>query len=131
MKKEIKPWFDNKYGKHKTKYNDPILEKEKKKGLKVWTDKQGNKLTAKEFMERWRQGIEGLTPLQVTKTHLRSLKVALIGILLGLYYSVMAFKQLYWLFVILLGSLGIMLSQWVAIWQKKKALEEIEGRFKQ
>ena len=97
--------------------------------MKVWTDKQGNKLTFKEFMERWRQGIEGLTPLQVTKTHLKSLKVALIGILLGLYYSVMAFKDLYWLFVILLGSLGIMLSQWVAIWQKKRALQNMERRF--
>jgi len=97
--------------------------------MKVWTDKQGNKLTAKEFMERWRQGIEGLTPLQVTNTHLHSLKVALLGVILGLYYSVMAFKQLYWLFVILLGSLGILLSQWVVIWQKKKALERIEGRF--
>ncbi len=116
----MKPWFENKYDKFRPR---------KKKTIKVWTDKHGNKLTFKEFMERWRKGIEGLTPLQVTKTHLHSLKVAFIGILLGLYFSVMAFKQLYWLFVILLGSLGITLSQWVAIWQKKRALENMERRF--
>ncbi len=97
--------------------------------MKVWRTPKGEWLTFKEFMERWRKGIEGLTPLQIINTHLRSLKLALIGILLGLYYSIMAFKQLYWLFVILLGSLGIMLSQWVVIWQKKKALENIERRF--
>ena len=97
--------------------------------MHFWKTPKGEKLNFKQFMKKWGEGIEGLTPLQVTKTHLHSLKVAFIGILLGLYYSVMAFKQLYWLFVILLGSLGIILSQWVAIWQKKKALERIEGRF--
>lgn len=117
---EVEPWFNNKYDKYRQR---------KPKKMKVWTDKLGNKLTFKEFMERWRKGIEGLTPLQVINTHLHSLKIALIGILLGLYFSVMAFKQLYWLFVILLGSLGIMLSQWVAIWQKKRALENMKRRF--
>lgn len=98
--------------------------------MKVWTDKQGNKLTAKEFMQRWRKGIEGLTPLQTTKTQFHSTKLVILGIILGIIFSLLDFKRLYWLFIILLGSFGITLSQLVAVWQKKKALEDIEKNFK-
>ena len=101
------------------------------KKRKFWTDKQGNELTFKEFMERWRKGIEGLTPLQTTKTQLHSTKIVLLGITLGMIFSLLDFKRLFWLFVILLGSLGITLSQLVVLWQKKRAYEDIERRFKE
>ena len=31
-----------------------------------WKDRQGNKISFKEFMKRWRTGVEGITPLQST-----------------------------------------------------------------
>jgi hypothetical protein len=99
--------------------------------MKFWTTPKGEKLTFSQFMDRWRKGIEGLTPLQIVNTNYHSLKLVFIGIILGLIFSVMAFKQLYWLFFILLGSFGITISQWVAVWQKKKALEEIEKSVKE
>ena len=102
--------------------------------MKVWTDRQGNELTFKEFMERWKAGIEGLTPLQTTKTQLHSTKLVILGIVLGMIFSLLDFKRLFWLFIILLGSFGITLSQMVVLWQKKRAYEDfdkkLKGRFK-
>ena len=96
---------------------------------KFWKTPEGEWLTFKEFMERWRKGIEGLTPLQTTKTQLHSTKLVVLGIILGMIFSLLDFKRLFWLFIILLGSFGITLSQLVVLWQKKKALENIERRF--
>ena len=136
--KKTKPWFENKSEKHKRKYStkiegeelkdEPIKIKTKRK---FWKTPKGEWLTFKEFMERWKKGIEGLTPLQTTKTQLHSTKLVILGIILGMIFSVLDFKRLFWLFIILFGSLGITLSQMVVLWQKKKAHEEIEGRFKE
>lgn len=128
MNKETKPWFENKGDKYKESWkgNEP----EEKGKLKVWKDRDGRWITFKEFMERWRKGIEGLSQLQIIKTQLHSMKLVFLGIILGLIFSVLAFKQLFWLFIILLGSLGITLSQYVALWQKKKAHEDFENRLK-
>lgn len=103
--------------------------------MKFWKTPKGEWLTFKEFMERWKKGIEGLTPLQTTKTQFHSTKLVLLGIILGMIFSLLDFKRLFWLFIILLGSLGITLSQMVVLWQKKKALEDfdkkLKGRFKE
>jgi len=34
-------------------------------------DRYGNKLTWKEFISRWKEGIEGITPSQRIKTQLK------------------------------------------------------------
>lgn len=100
-----------------------------KKKRKFWTDKYGVELTFSEFMQRWKQGIEGLTPLQTTRTQYHSTKIIIIGILFGIIVSIMAIKQLWWVLIILVGTLGNVLMQLVSLWQKIKALENIEAQF--
>ncbi len=130
MKEQTTPWFENKSEKYKESWKGNGEDEEPKKKLKVWKDRDGRWITFKEFMDRWRKGIEGLTELQIIKTQLHSMKLVFLGIVLGLIFSLLAFKQLFWLFIILLGSLGITLSQFVALWQKKKAHEDFERRVK-
>jgi len=70
--------------------------------LKIWTDREGKKLTASEFVERFKQGVEKVTPLQSVKSNLLGYTIVVIGILWGLVISFTS-KQ-YWLLTILLGS---------------------------
>lgn len=89
------------------------------------TDKAGNKLTWKEFMARWRKGIEGITPLQQTNTQLFSTAIMLIGIISGLIISLFAIKTLWWLSIVLFGALGNTSVSYLGLWQKKQVLKRL------
>jgi hypothetical protein len=47
--------------------------------MKILKDKQGNKLTVKEFMSRWAEGIANLTPLQKVSNEARAALITLLG----------------------------------------------------
>ena len=94
--------------------------------MKVWTDRQGKQVTAKEFMQRWKQGIQKVTPLQQTKAQLWSYSLIFIGIIIGLFVTFNS--NTYWLFIILLGSFGISFIQFLGIFQKYLMLKNIERR---
>ncbi len=91
-----------------------------------WKDKQGNKLTYKQFMERWKQGIQKVTPLQQIKIQVRSTKLSLIGIVAGIGVSIWKIENLWWVLLILLGVLGVTSMQLVGMIQKRNILEKIE-----
>ena len=94
--------------------------------MKIWTDKQGNKLTPSEFMARWKEGIMQVTPLQQTKSVINSTWIILIGVICGIVISLFNFKQLWWVLIILGGALiNTSISQ-IATYQKYKALKDIE-----
>lgn len=93
--------------------------------MKVWKDKKGNKLTAKEFIQRWKEGIERVTPLQQTQNQINGYIVVLIGELWGIYYA-LASKTL-WLATILIGGYMISKAQLTGIYQKKLMLKQLEG----
>ena len=97
--------------------------------MKVWTDKQGNELTAKEFMQRWKEGILKVTPLQTSKINLLGYAFVFAGIGFGLLVSIWA--RQYWLFLILVGSAIISSTQALAAYQKYLAFKEIERRFEE
>ena len=42
---------------------------------KILKDKEGNKLTFKEFMAKWKDGIENITPLQKLRTQISPQKM--------------------------------------------------------
>lgn len=67
-------------------------------------DKQGNKITWKEFFKRWKEGIDGITPKQKIQTQFNGTIIQLTGILFGLAISIIGYKQLWWLGIILLGA---------------------------
>ena len=52
--------------------------------VKVWKDKEGKKITAKEFGQRFKDGINNITPVQKLKNEVRSTFTMLIGYLVGL-----------------------------------------------
>ena len=94
------------------------------------TTKTGEVITWKEFGNRWKKGIEGITPLQQTKTQLHSTMVTLIGIICGIVISIIAYRSMWWLIIILVGALGNTLVGYLSLWQKKRQLIIIENEMK-
>lgn len=95
--------------------------------MSFWKDKKGNQLSRKEFIEKWKEGIQKVTPLQQTNIQLRSTKIMLIGITAGIIVSLFKIKTLWWMLLVLLGVLGVTLMQFVNLFQKRNALKMWEN----
>jgi len=98
--------------------------------MHFWTDKSGKKLTFKEFKQRWSEGIAGITQLQLVSQQLRGMNIILLGLLCGIVVCCFNIKNLWWLLIILIGSLYVNITQYIGTWQKKKAYEDVENRIK-
>ena len=61
---------------------------------------------------------------------IKSMYITIIGLLCGIVITLIAFKTLWWLFIILVGGLFNTSIQLIGIWQKKRILENIELNFK-
>jgi len=100
--------------------------------MKVWKDKQGNKIDSKEFFSRWGKGIEGITPIQKLKTQLLGTKITLTGISLGILVSIYGWKNLWWVGIILIGAVintGVQylgLKQQLDTFNKMEQYEEVD-----
>ncbi len=94
--------------------------------MHFWKDKEGNKLTYKQFIKKWSEGIQKVTPLQQTRIQVRSTKISLIGIVSGIGVSIWKFENLWWVLLILLGVLGVTSMQLLGMIQKRNILENIE-----
>ncbi len=90
------------------------------------TDKEGNKLTWKEYVERWKKGIKEITPLQQLTTQINSTYIILIGLVSGLVITIYNFKQFWWLAIILFGALINTYIQLIGLKQKRNLFETIE-----
>ena len=62
--------------------------------MAFWKDKKGNELTRKEFIERWKQGIQQVTPYQQVKMQLRSTYLMIVGFIAGIIATAFAIKTL-------------------------------------
>ena len=89
--------------------------------------KEGEKISWKEFMSRWKKGIEGITPLQKLKAQRNGINLQLIGLLLGFVISILNYKQLWWLTLILFGGLIVTGVQKLGIKQQIINLEDFES----
>ena len=96
-------------------------------------DRLGNKLTFKEYMKRWKSGIEGITPLQQTITQIYGNWIIILGISLGIIVNlVIRFKhQWYWIEIILAGSMVLTIMQMISILQKYWRFKEIDKASKE
>ena len=90
-------------------------------------DKEGNYLTTKEFLERWKKGIQKVTPLQQTKISLQGVVLVLIGVVVGIVSSFMI--GIWWLVIILFGSLFLTVINLIGTLQRYFSLKEIEKQF--
>jgi len=88
-------------------------------------DKAGNQLTWKEYMKKWRDGIEGITPLQQANIQIRGTYIIILGLCCGIFITMLNIKDLWWLSLILVGGLFNSAMQWVGLYQKKKVLERL------
>lgn len=91
----------------------------------VWEDRYGNELNLKEFFQRWRKGVEGVTPVQQTLTSLWGYPLIFGGMITGIVINII--NKTWWLLFILVGSLPITLMSVVSLWQKyqsQKAAQE-------
>ena len=102
------------------------IESPVKKVRKFWTAKDGTKLTFKEFMDRWKEGMKGITQYQQTAMQLRSTYIMLIGILCGFVITFFNLKNLWWLSIILGAAFFNTLISGLGLWQKKVALGVME-----
>lgn len=87
-------------------------------------DKQGNKYTYKEFIAKWKQGIEGITPLQQVKGQVNGTRVLILGIILGMIACAFTIQKLWWVEIILGASLFNTYISLIGLKQKKKVLEQ-------
>jgi len=94
--------------------------------MKFWKDKEGKKITFKEFLGRWKEGIEGITPKQKLKSQSSGTTLQLIGIVLGIVISIMNFKMLWWVGIILVGALITTGTTYLTIKQQLMALKKFE-----
>ncbi len=99
-----------------------VIIRNKKRGF-FWKARNGSELSFKEFMKSWKEGVEGITPLQQTKTTLWSYPLVLGGILTGIVITIL--KKQWWLVLILSGSLPMTLIGLLSTWQKFKQQSKI------
>ena len=95
-----------------------------KKRKYFWKDREGNKLTFKQFLKRFKQGVSGISPLQQTKTTLWSMIPIFGGLLWGA--TATFFLGTYWLTLILTASLPITTMQFISTLQKYWNFKKIE-----
>jgi hypothetical protein len=91
--------------------------------MKIWKDRQGNKLTLRQFLTRWKTGLQGVTPFQQTKMQIWSMIIIIIGIVCGFVITLFAIQTLWWLTIILGGAFFNSIVQLLGLWQKKNILK--------
>lgn len=98
--------------------------------MKFWTDKQGNELTFKQFMKRWKSGLEGITQLQQAKGQISGTYITVLGIIFGIIVSFFNWQSFWWLIIILIGALINTLVGLLGLYQKYWQLKKIDQMFK-
>ena len=88
--------------------------------------KSGEVITWKEFFKRWGEGIEGITPKQKIKTQILGTKISLGGMFGGLLISIYAWKQLWWVGIILIGAIINTLVQYLGQRQQLNQFKKLD-----
>ncbi len=105
-----------------------IIIRVKRRGY-FWKARDGRELKLKEFFKSWKQGVEGITPLQQTTTTLWSYPLVLGGIITGM--VIMIIRREWWLVLILTGSLPMTLMGLLSTIQKYKQMKRIDETMKE
>lgn len=105
-------------------------EQPKKKGF--FKDKNGNRLTAKEFFKRWGDGIKNLTPEQRLTNEARATLISLVGFIVS-FVSIIVFMDqfivnwfAYGLLLIFVGSIVSNSLKWLALKQQLRILKNMK-----
>lgn len=85
-------------------------------------------MKTKEFFKRWKQGIQAVTPYQQSKINLIGNILIVIGVVFGLVTTFLL--KVWWLFIILLGSLFLTSMGFLGNLQKYYVLKKINQQMK-
>ena len=88
----------------------------------------GEQVTWKQFFQRWKKGMEEVTPLQQAQVNQLGYITVLIGIIWGIIFSIKVSQ--WWLVVVLIGSLIVSSTATLGNWQKKNTLKKIDELMK-
>lgn len=91
---------------------------------------KGEKVTFKEFVRRWKEGIESIPPLKQTQISIRSSYISQLGIFLGIVMCFISLKTLWWLLIILIGAFFNNYMSIIALKQKVKQLKMFDSMIK-
>jgi len=93
--------------------------------------KLGEKITWGEFFRRWKQGIEGITPLQRLKNDLRGTFITLLGFIVSFIAVIYLREKIgllaYGLILIFLGSIITTFFKWIALRQQVKVFLDLDN----
>ena len=88
-----------------------------------WKTRSGEKLTFKQFMKRWKVGLEGVTYMQQLKMQIWGIWVNILGLVLGIIVmSISRPQNLWWwlliilsagLFLVIVGLIGVLQKYWI------------------
>jgi len=93
--------------------------------MKLWyISKEKKWIEGKEFMKRWKEGINAVTPLEQTRSQLVFSWITIVGILCGIIVSCFTLKNLWWLLIILIAALGNSIVATIGVYQKYNILLE-------
>jgi len=87
-------------------------------------DKQGKSYTFKEFMKKWKQGMEGITPVQQLSSNNLGYYLVFLGEIVGIITSI--WMRQWWLLIILIGSLIITAVAYIGNWQQLQVMKKQE-----
>jgi len=89
--------------------------------------KAGEVISWKEFFKRWGEGIEGITPLQKLQAQMNGIIIQLIGLNLGFVITILNFKTLWWVSIILFGGIIVSGIQHLGVKQQINNLKKFES----
>jgi predicted membrane channel-forming protein YqfA (hemolysin III family) len=102
---------------------------------KFFKDKSGNKISAKEFMSRWKEGMQNLTPIQRTKNDLASTWIILIGFIASIIALIFFNKTFglvtYGIIIIFIGSIYSNVIKLFSLQGQYKIYKNIEEQTKE
>jgi len=104
-----------------------ILIKIKTRGY-FWKAKDGSHLSFKDFRKRFWKGVEGITPVQQTRTILISLLPIFAGTIWGVVITFLG--KVWWASLMLTASIPIQCIQFISNYQKYKAQKRVEDTIK-
>jgi putative Mn2+ efflux pump MntP len=101
----------------------------KKEQMKIFKDRDGNKLTFSEFIERWKKGISEVTPKQKLESSLFFQAIMTAGFFFGFCFAIYHYSTMWWLAIILFGGLGVNVIQYLGLRQSLNVFKKIEEEF--
>ena len=79
-------------------------------------DKQGKSYTFKEFMKKWKEGMEGITPVQQLKSNALGYYLVFLGEIVGVITAI--WMKQWWLLIIMFGSIVLSVVAYIGNWQE-------------